>query len=176
MKAIGSPSPRRNPVPNMALKSKNGILLSKAGHLCNSCCSGNFLTILYEWDSPAADLDTGTTFLGVVVGYACGPNSGPYVPYIVLQSGDNTSYGPEHVDVMVREAHTAGAWVSSVEILCAAGWYTGNNGSGGARLRVTFNGVTQSIPIAPGNQGGCASTPVGRITVHDDWTFTLAAP
>jgi hypothetical protein len=154
----------------MSLKSKNGKLLSNSGHLCTTCCS-DILTILYEWDLGVFDLDTGTTFLGGIVGWACAGGA----PYIFLVSGDNTSFGPEQVNVMVREAHTDGAWSSSVEILCAAGWYTPSGGSGPARIRVTFNGVSSLISISPGSQTTCASTPVAIITVHDDWTFTLVA-
>ncbi len=156
----------------MALKSKNGILLSRNGHLCTTCCEDNFMTILYEWDPPTRDLDTGTSFLDGTVGWSCG-GSGPFITWL---SGDNTSYGPEEVMVQVRESHAAGAWVSSVEIHCADGWYSPAGGSGPARLRVTFNGVTQTMSFSPGSQKTCATTPVGKITVHDDWTFTLTGP
>jgi hypothetical protein len=131
----------------------------------------DYLTIIYEWDFPQPDLDTGTTFLGNTVGWACGGAAS----YIYWLSGDNTTYGPEVVEVMVRDAHTDGAWVSSVEIQCAAAWYTFAGGSGPARLRVTFNGVSSVLSISPGNQAGCVNHLVGIITVHDDWTFNLVA-
>ena len=154
----------------MALKSKNGVLLYKDGHLCTTCCGPvDYLIIIYEWDPPAHDLDTGTTFLGETVGWACGDLAN----YMFWASGDNTEGGPEQVNVMVRQARANGRWSNSVEIHCAAGWYIPNGGSGPARLRVTFNGITQVKTIAPGAQNVCATTPVGIITVFDDWTFTL---
>jgi hypothetical protein len=156
----------------MSLKSKDGKLLARDGHLCTTCCSHDLLSIIYEWDPPSRDLDTGTTFLGSIVGWSCG-NSGLYITW---SSGDNTSYGPEEVIVDVIQALSDGAWVSSVEINCSAGWYSPAGGSGPARLRVTFHGITQEISITPGSQSSCATTPVGLITVHDDLTFTLTAP
>ena len=172
MIANGLPSPRPSLVHNMSLKSINGVLLSRNGHLCTTCCADQFMTILYEWDPPTADLDTGTTFLGGTVGWSCGGVSA----FITWISGDNTDFGPEEVRVQVRESHAAGAWVSSVEIHCAAGWFGERDSNPPARIRVTFNGVTKTMSFSPGFQDACATTQVGKITVHDDWTFTLTGP
>ena len=68
----------------MSLRSHNGVLLCKDGHLCTTCCTPNDLSlrIWYEWVEPNHDLDTGTRFLGQTVGWSYVPPGGiaRYVP------------------------------------------------------------------------------------------------
>lgn len=155
----------------MPFKTVNGRILVRNGHWCTTCCGSQgsgVVLIEYSWTPPQLDLDTGTSFLSTKVGWACSA-SGPYITW----SGDNTGYGPEIVTVDVRAAYRDSAWASSCEIVCSAGWYSPAGGSGPALLTVTFNGVTQTLTISPGQQSNCASTTVARVTVHDDWTFTV---
>lgn len=156
----------------MSLKYKNGKLLAKDGHLCLTCCypyPKEDLYLEYRWGAPMRDLDTGTTFLGGIVGWACGSSA----PYMVWH-GDNIGYGPEIIEINVTAAHTAGLWTNSVLVNCAAGWHAPAGGSGPAVLYAFFNGVIKTKTVNPGQQSSCASTPVGSITVYDDWTFDLA--
>lgn len=153
------------------LKTQSGKLLARNGHLCLTCCD-NRLRITYSWEAPSRDLDTGTTFLGATVGWSCGSSTA----YLAWPSLDNTRYGPEIAFVDVKAAFSDGAWTGSVDIDCAAGWYSPAGGSGAATLTVEFSGQTQSITISPGSQSNCASTPVARIVVNADWTWTLSGP
>jgi len=161
----------------MALRSHNGVLLCKDGHLCTTCCSDPSLWIYYEWVEPNHDLDTGTRFLGQTVGWRYQPPGGTV--YEVWTSGDNRGLGPETVECYVGQYHHI-AWSGSVQIDCMAGWYEPvNNPSiwgNPATIRVVFNGVTQTMSISPGHQSVEATHPVAKIIVFDDWTFILAAP
>lgn len=132
------------------------------------CFPPEDLYIEYRWAPPSRDLDTGTTFIGVTVGWACGG----YSSYLHWH-GDNTGYGPEIIEVNVVKALTDGLWSDSVQIQCAAGWYSPAGGSGPAILYAYFNGVPKQKTVNPGSQTSCASTPVGTITVYEDGTFDL---
>ena len=146
------------------------VAISKADF--ESCCCNRYLPenlyLEYRWAAPMRDLDTGTTFLGGIVGWSCG-SSAPYL----LWHGDNTGNGPEIVEVDVTAAHAAGLWTNSVQVLCAAGLYIPAGGSGLAALYAFFNGVIKTKIINPGQQDSCATTPVGIITLHENGTFEL---
>ena len=139
-----------------------GKLILKSGKATCSCCTE--LVINYDWAGTGmADLDTATTAFGETLGFACG-GSGVYVLWI---SGDQTGINAsERVDVRVDAARTAGLWTSSYNVTCKAGWFTSALGSGNATLRATYNGVTKTKTISPGNQSGCASTVVATVTVY----------
>ena len=163
----------------MSLRSHNGVLLCKDGHLCTTCCTPNDLSlrIWYEWVEPNHDLDTGTRFLGQTVGWSYVPPGG--IVYEVWTSGDNQGTGPETVECYVGQYHNI-AWSGSVQIDCMAGWFElANNPAywgNPATIRVVFNGVTQSMSISPGHQSDEATHPVAKIIVLDDFTFTLTDP
>lgn len=130
------------------------------------------LSITYDWSGTGQkDLDTGTTFLGAALGFACGGGS----EYLEWSGDDVSENGQERVDLYPFDAFLDGEWTSSVEIQCAAGWYEGADppGSGPAVLRVEYGGVTEEKNISPGSQLDCASTSVGTVTVFEDGTFTL---
>lgn len=144
---------------------------------CGSCgsdpCAGRKgdVAIDYDWSGTGMkDLDTKTEFVGCVVGWSCGSGC----EYLQWTTSDDTSVdGTEHVDANVFPAKAAGLWTSSVQITLYAGWYSPSEGSGGAKVRVTFKGVTKEKDISPGSQSGCCSTQVGVVTFYDDETFTL---
>lgn len=140
------------------------------------CCGCEVLKITYDWiGTGQADLDTGTKFLGVTVGFACG-GSGPYISW----SGDNTSASAsEYVLIYFKDALKAGYWNTSTKVNLAAGWFTRTpQGSGPAKVIVECYNVTnektkKEKTINPGQQGGCAATNVGEVTIYEDGTFEL---
>lgn len=158
---------------------KNGNVLLSAGLVTCLCCGTGEafeLAIRYGWEGTGmADLDTRTEFVGEVVGWSCG-DSGTYLAWLIGGDGDQDDTGLngfERIDARVDLARTNGLWTSSVNIELYAGWYIPAGGSGPATVTVTYNGVTDSKTINPGNQSVCASTPVGTITVYSNGTFDL---
>jgi hypothetical protein len=140
-----------------------------------ACCSDQqcgTLLITYDWSGTGQnDLDTGTTFLGVKVGYSCG-FSGPYISW----GGDNTSVNAtERVEIRWLQALIDNQWSGSVNVDLAAGWFIPAEGSGPCTVRVRCleGGPEQSKTIYPGEQSSCASENVGYITIDDNGTFTL---
>jgi len=138
------------------------------------CCSQcKVLEIRYEWiNSSSRDLDTGTTFLGNKVGWACGSGS-----QYMIWSGDSVgSSSVETVKIEIKRALEDKAWSKSTTIQLAAGWYIPARGSGPAKIWASCKkgiydtipvGKYQTIDISPGQQRNCASTPVGSIVVSE---------
>lgn len=134
--------------------------------------NGMILKIIYTWPSDQRDLDTATTFLGQTVGYGCGTTS----TYMSWTGDDTGSGGKEEVTCRISEAAENAALPGTFSITAKAGWYTPAGGSGGANLEMylqnpvtgTLYGPRYQLPISPGNQSGCASTPVGSASFQ--WT------
>jgi hypothetical protein len=158
---------------SFAYNSGGGKFRLRNGNFALAGTCKNFgadMVVFYEWDAPARDLDTGTTFLGVSVGWSIG---GGQAGIIRWPSGDNVDHGPEIVYVFARATLAKGLWAGRTVIDCCAGWYIPAGGGGPARIRVALDGVTRSKTISPGAQSGGASTPVASITLFGDMTFTL---
>lgn len=136
------------------------------------------LTIVYFWEDQP-DLDTGTTFLGSVVGFGHGALSA-YMSW----TGDNTEDGgSETVTVDLARAWEDGEITDIAEIDCAADWYpfadddpgvepNPNPGSGPAEIEVTYKGTVIGKTISPGGATP-ATTHVAPITVWADGTFAI---
>lgn len=139
------------------------------GSTTNPCCDDFELAIKYDWSGTGmSDLDTKTEAFGETVGWSCG-DSGTYVQWLPGGDGDQddtSENGFERVDVLVNTAKADGLWTSSYNIECYAGWYEPAGGSGSATLEVTYRGKTKTLGISPGEQSGCASTPVATVTVY----------
>lgn len=138
--------------------------------IVTNCCACEDLAVLYIWEGTGMrDLDTSTSFLGEVVGYACG-EGGVYVEWV---TGDDVSLnGRERVNIAVRKAHSDGAWSGSTTINLAAGWHTPAGGSGPATVRVLFQGQIYEKTISPGTQSDCASAAAGTVVVtYEDGVF-----
>jgi hypothetical protein len=127
------------------------------------------LVIEYSWPATEEDLDTGTSFLGGNVGWACGPSN-----QFMSFSGDDTSLGGvERVTIDLNGAAMAALWNETVVVTLNAGWFAGARGSGPALVRIAFvnsnlaeiSSSSLTLLIEPGRQGGCSNTRVGSITV-----------
>ena len=141
------------------------------------CCGGapncQSLLITYDWGGTGVnDLDTGTTFLGTTVGWDCG-NGNAYIEF----GGDSqATNGQEVVTINFWQAFLDGLWSSSTTVNLAAGWFTGDNGSGPAlvRVRCLSGGTEYTKVIYPGAQDTCASTNVGSVTIYQNGSFSLS--
>jgi len=138
-------------------------------------CAGRMMWIYYEWADlgSSRDLDTKTTFLGYSCGWSVTPSSTGQAGVIRWPSGDNTQSGPEIVFIYAQRTLEQGMWSGQTNIECYAGWYIPAQGSGPARIRVVYNGNTQTKIISPGSQSGAANTHVASITLREDGSFTL---
>jgi hypothetical protein len=131
---------------------------------------GYILEITYSWPSGEMDLDTGTTFEGITVGYAYPENvSNAYLTW----SLDNTGAGPEFVKINIQKALEKKVirrgQTFTVEL--AAGWFQPAGGSGPATVEATLYLSDEIIStsskfISPGVQVGQATTSVGTVTVN----------
>src|SRR5206468_1724264 len=118
------------------------------------------------------DLDTGTTFLGQQVGYACGDH-----PYMTFSGDDTSAGGRETATMNLGQAFRDGKWSGTVTVNAVAGWYIPAGGSGPATLTVEFKNRTTgaisgavSETISPGAQSSCATTVVETINVTEAGT------
>jgi hypothetical protein len=132
-----------------------------------SPCGIDDVFVSYRWQASQRDLDTGTTFLGVTVGYSGGTS-----PYLDFSGDDTSTGGTETVRVHLKDSHDAGAWTDTVTIDLAAGWYIPAGGSGPALVDVALidptTGELMNVTgklIDPGAQEGLATTPVGLVTI-----------
>jgi hypothetical protein len=132
--------------------------------------SGYTLRIEYSWPSTQRDLDTGTTFGGVTVGYAYpSTTNADYLTW----SLDNVGAGPETVEINLQDALETGVitWSQNVTVKLAAGWYSPAGGYGNATVTASLlwdDEVydTRTKTIRPGTQTGTATTAVGTVTVN----------
>ncbi len=126
------------------------------------------LWIEYKWGQNVRDLDTGTAFLDVTVGWSWN-SSGEYLDW----SGDDTSAGgSEQVVVDLNSAFDDGMWSGTTTVSMMAGWYSPAEGYGPATLTVALKNIntgelvnTVQKTISPGEQSSAATTPVGSVEI-----------
>ncbi len=126
------------------------------------------LWIEYKWGQNVSDLDTGTAFLGVTVGWSWN-SSGEYLDW----SGDDISAGgSEQVVVDLNSAFDDGMWSGTTTVSMMAGWYIPHDGYGPATLTVALRNIntgelenTVQKTISPGEQSSAATTPVGSVEI-----------
>jgi hypothetical protein len=147
----------------------SGEVITRNGRPSCVCCEATELAITYDWTgTDMTDLDSQTAAFSETVGFDCG-GSGTYVQWLIGGDGnqdDISKNGFERVNVLVDLARTAGLWSSSYNIECYAGWYTPQEGSGFALLKVSYKGDLKLQTISPDTQMSCAATPVATITVY----------
>ena len=136
---------------------------------CN-LLSGFDVFIEYTWPPSQRDLDTGTNYVGLSVGYACGFSTA----YMMWSGDDVSAGGSERINVDVYKSWQAGLWSTVTDVVLRAGWYIPARGTGQATVtaslrdrRSTFGapvlvGSVQKS-IQPGAQSACASTVVGNV-------------
>lgn len=157
-----------------AMSSRTGTPLMRNGvPVLVGVCAFRMMWVYYEWSmfGTSRDLDTKTTFMGNSVGWSVPGGNVPGV--IEWPSSDNTGRGPEIVYIFAGRTLLDGKWAGQTTIECCAGWYSPAEGSGPARIRVVYNGDTQTKVISPGSQNNAASTHVADITLRADGTFAL---
>lgn len=141
----------------------------------------SLLTIRYIW-TEMPDLDSGTEFLGSVVGYGLGVTA----DYMTWTGDAQTVGGTETVTVDLAAAWAAGVMTDlggTYNVSCSADWFpfadddpsvepNPNPGTGPATLEIEYNGIIESYQINPGSVTP-STTPVAEITIHSDGTFSI---
>jgi hypothetical protein len=123
------------------------------------------LSLEFSWPGTETDLDIGVTFLGLTVGFGY-LSSTDYMTW----STDNTSTGPETVEIDLAAAWDAGAIDTVAEITALADWYPPAGGSGPATLTVTYDGGTPVVKTLHPSQITPATTQALAIRILQDGT------
>lgn len=108
------------------------------------------LLLEFSWPGDKLDLDIGVTFAGETVGFSYGSSS-----TWMTWSSDNTSTGPETVEIDLAQAWNDGVIAGFANVLAKADWYPPAGGSGPATLTVTYtppigSPMVTSYPLHPG--------------------------
>lgn len=141
-----------------------------SGIIEEDAIDGVVLVVVYSWPNDQPDLDTGTNFLDLSVGYSCGASSA-----FLEFSGDDTSVGgTETVRVRLGDSYRDESWSESTVVEMHAGWF-GSTNRGPASVTVytervgvdgsVATGSAVSFAYQPGFQTGCAATDVGVVNV-----------
>lgn len=130
--------------------------------------AGLELIVAYSWPRDESDLDTGTEFLGDVVGFSCGES-----PYMEFSGDDTSGGGTETVVIDLEQSQNDGKWSDRTRVTFRAGWY--KRVAGPATLRMALrnrntkrevSGTGLATVISPGSQSDCASKIVAVLTIR----------